>query len=165
MTTKIKSSETTVAVVKSESKKPSSKPTITNANRSNSAKSNAAAKKTNPKKTTSKKKPDAKKTVAKKEPHYDVTEHVNAKGKVHEHANGAAFTDKRPGVIATIIELLKNATSKKPVTKDAMLKTLTKRFPDRGEDKMKATLSMQVPAGLRTEKGLEVSKNENGYWL
>lgn len=85
--------------------------------------------------------------------------------KVETHANGAAFTSKHPGVIASIVELLRNASSKQPITKDEIFAALVKRFPDRDEKKMKATLNMQLPAGLRAEKGYEVVKNDRGYYL
>lgn len=84
---------------------------------------------------------------------------------VKQHVSGLTLTEKRPGVIATIVALLARATETKPVTKSRILSTLVKRFPERGEDKMAATLNMQIPAGLRAEKGLEVHHNDKGYWL
>lgn len=72
------------------------------------------------------------------------------------HANGADFSETRPGVISTIVTLLCAG----PISKPALLATLVKRFPARGEDKMKATLAMQVPSGLHIEKGYVVVTQE-----
>jgi hypothetical protein len=78
-------------------------------------------------------------------------------------------SEKRPGVISCMIEMLRAADSKNPVTKAEILAELCTRFPERTESAMKSTLNMQVPSGLRTEKGLEVSSastdNGKGYWL
>jgi hypothetical protein len=84
-------------------------------------------------------------------------------------AKKQASSDKKPGVIACMIEMLRAADADNPVTKATMLKVLVERFPDRTETAMKSTLNMQVPSGLRTEKGLEVSitatDDGKGYWL
>ena len=69
------------------------------------------------------------------------------------------------GVIQTIIDSLKSASSKKPVSKEDIVKILVDKFPDREERAMKSTVSSQIPSGLRTEKGFEVEKNDKGYWL
>lgn len=69
------------------------------------------------------------------------------------------------GVIATILECLKGASEKKPITKDEILNTLKSRFPDRDEQGMKSTLNIQVPGGLRSRKGIIVQHNSKGYWL
>lgn len=81
------------------------------------------------------------------------------------HANGAAFSDKRPGVIATIVEMLSQASEKAPVEKSVILAKLVERFPDRPEANMKSTLMMQVPSGLKIEKRIIVRSNEHGYWI
>lgn len=65
---------------------------------------------------------------------------------------------KGTGVIATIIELLKG----KAMTKAALLKKLVKKYPDRSEDGMKATINCQVPGRLSKEKGLKVKKDDKG---
>lgn len=76
--------------------------------------------------------------------------------KVETHANGVKFSGKRPGVIACMVEMLRNATAENPVSKLDILGELVKRFPERGQDKLQATLTMQVPSGLRIEKRIEV---------
>lgn len=73
--------------------------------------------------------------------------------------------EKGPGVIGTIIELLQKADENKPVSKDQILKELSKRFPDRDADGMKKTINIQLPTRIRKDKGFEVLKNENGYWI
>ena len=100
-------------------------------------------------------------------------------GKAKESENGKdkkgdklvkSDAPKRPGVIQTILECLRGASSKNPVTKDDILKVLVKRFPDRPEAAMKSTLNSQVPSGLRAEKDLECESKElpdggKGWWL
>lgn len=89
------------------------------------------------------------------------------------HANGAVFTDKRPGVLAVLVIRLSDASEAEPVTKKQILATLVRAFPDRESAKMWATIQMQVPSGLKTEKKLiltskEVSegdKKTKGYWI
>lgn len=85
------------------------------------------------------------------------------------HAGGVKFTEKRPGVIAAMVEMLQAASKTKPVTKSTMLAKLVKLFPERGEEKLKATLMMQVPAGLRYEKGIVLDSTDTeggkGYWV
>lgn len=70
------------------------------------------------------------------------------------------------GVIATIIECLKGATKKKPISKETILKVLIEKFPDRQPGAMKSTISSQIPSGLKVEKKIEVQgSNEKGWWL
>jgi hypothetical protein len=71
---------------------------------------------------------------------------------------------KKPGVIATILSILQNASAKKPVKKEEILTQLVAKFPDRPEGSMRSTINIQVPSRLRVEKGVQISKNENGYW-
>lgn len=82
--------------------------------------------------------------------------------KIVFHANGHKFGASRPGVLATLVELLVNAGRKKqPMTKDAILDELEKRFADRGRDKMNATVSMQLGGGLKIEKNIIVNKSDS----
>jgi hypothetical protein len=85
------------------------------------------------------------------------------------HWNGAAFSAQRPGVLHVMQQLLYEASSKKPITKKQIVEHLAKAFPERDAEQMKKTVSMQVPSGLRIEKGLEVSHADTplgrGYWL
>jgi hypothetical protein len=82
------------------------------------------------------------------------------------HETGRRLTKKKPGVITRIVELLRAATKKKPITKEEILADLVKQFPDRVPQAMKSTISSQVPSCLKTEKGLIVKTNgKGGYWL
>lgn len=80
--------------------------------------------------------------------------------------DGSAF--KGPGVIATIEELLLGATKKEPITKEELVKALSKKFKERDADAMKKTVGVQVPSRIATERDLEVNviSTENGkaYW-
>lgn len=72
---------------------------------------------------------------------------------------------KKPGVIDTILSLLQEASEKKPVTKETIVAKLAKAFPDREPDSMAKTVNVQVPTRLGKDKGVQVHKNENGYWV
>jgi len=76
-----------------------------------------------------------------------------------------AKEDKGPGVIASIVEFLKEATAKNPIDKKTILAKLVERFPERGEDAMKSTINIQVPSRLSKDKGLNIKKNEDGYFI
>lgn len=67
---------------------------------------------------------------------------------------------KGPGVIATIVEVLKKG---KPVTKEAILAVLVKRFPDRDADSMGKTINVQVPNRIAKEQKVTVEKTDKGY--
>lgn len=89
--------------------------------------------------------------------------------KITTHRNGKPFTDKRPGVCATIIEVLSNATDAKPVTKEDIVNAILARFPDRDPDKTKALVA-GCPTWLKTYNGIDVSSktldgNKRGYWI
>ena len=79
----------------------------------------------------------------------------------------AAPTAKKPGVIKTIIECLKGASAKHPITKDQIVVRLVKEFPERAEAAMRSTVNAQVPTGLKAEKDLVVQRDPEGkgYWL
>ena len=72
---------------------------------------------------------------------------------------------KKVGVISTIIDFLNEATEENPITKEGLHKRLVEKFPDRSYAGMMATVSSQVPSRLISDKGLEVEKNENGFWI
>lgn len=76
--------------------------------------------------------------------------------KIETHANAVKFSHKRPGVIACIVEMLRNANKDQPISKFEILTELVKRFPERGSDKLNATLTMQCPSGLLIEKKIKV---------
>lgn len=71
---------------------------------------------------------------------------------------------KGPGVIKTIAELVSNATPENPVSKAQILDELCSRFPDRQRESMEKTINVQVPNRLRKEKGLNIQKNDDGYF-
>jgi hypothetical protein len=77
------------------------------------------------------------------------------------HSNNIAFTDKRPGVVAHILEMLMNASAESAITKTTILAALVKRFANRAESGMKATLMMQCPSGLLIEKRVVVATVKN----
>lgn len=75
---------------------------------------------------------------------------------------------EKVGVIAFIIKILSKATERKPITKEAMLDQLAEQFPDRERDGMKVTINAQVPGRLKSEKKLDIRKNDKtpaGYWI
>jgi hypothetical protein len=70
------------------------------------------------------------------------------------------------GVIATIIECIKAASPKQPVTKEEIGDELERKFPERGRAKMMKTVHIQVPNRLRKEKELDIVNNgSGGYYL
>jgi hypothetical protein len=73
------------------------------------------------------------------------------------HANGAEFSTERPGVLASIVALLRKAHPA-GVSKGAIVAALVREYPDRDEGKMKSTVAMQVPSGLRIERGYALTR-------
>jgi len=72
----------------------------------------------------------------------------------------------RPGVIATLITLLRSASKKAPMTKEQLLAGMVKAFPDRQPQAMKSTISSQVPNAMLKEKGLQcLTDGKGGWWL
>lgn len=69
-------------------------------------------------------------------------------------------TEKGPGVISTIADLI---NEKGPITKDKILKELTKRFPDRDPDAMIKTINVQLPNRMSRERGMNIVMTEDGY--
>lgn len=77
-----------------------------------------------------------------------------------------AVAGKKPGVVARIVEILRAASKKKPVTKEEVLKRLVEAFPERSPQAMKSTVASQIPSCLRIEKGLIVETDKKGgFWL
>lgn len=73
---------------------------------------------------------------------------------------------QKPGVIKTIIGYLEAASKKKPITREEIVKRLTKEFPDREVKAMSSTVSSQVPGALLVEKGIKVSgEKTRGFWI
>lgn len=70
------------------------------------------------------------------------------------------------GVIGSILEFMTEASKDKPIDKKGLLAKLVKRFPDRDESSMKATINAQVPNRIAKEKKVTVKTNdEGGYWV
>jgi len=91
-----------------------------------------------------------------------------------KHWNGVSVTNKRPGVLAVMLATIQTGTKEKPVTKSDVLAALQAEFPERDVAKMKATIAMWMPAGIRAERKIilesrevELSKTESalGYWI
>ena len=102
------------------------------------------------------KKPAAKAAPAKTEKAAKVEKPAAAKKAGPKKAGG----EGKPGVIATIIDLLK----KGPITKADILAELVKTFPDREEKAMKSTINIQVPGRIIKDKGLDVVEVKDKGW-
>jgi len=72
---------------------------------------------------------------------------------------------KKVGVIVSIEEFLRGASSGEPLGKKAICEKLASRFPERSPDSMGKTVNVQVPTRLAKDKGCVVQKNEGGYWI
>ena len=70
-----------------------------------------------------------------------------------------------PGVIATLLEIMKASSKKEPVTKEQMLEKLIAKFPERNADSMKATINVQIPSRLAKEKNITIVKGDKGYFV
>jgi hypothetical protein len=70
-------------------------------------------------------------------------------------------TTAKVGIIETITDCLR----KKHCTKEQILARLVQKFPQRPADGMKRTVSIQVPTGLKTRKGLNVQKDAGGKYF
>ena len=68
--------------------------------------------------------------------------------------------EKKPGVLSTILEVLKKG---KPITKEGILAVLVKRFPDRAAESMAKTINVQVPNRIAKEHKVKIDKTEKGY--
>lgn len=72
----------------------------------------------------------------------------------------------KPGIIATVIEFLKMASKKKPLTVDTCIQKVLKKFPDRQESSLRNTITSQLSSQLRANKDMDVRKHpEGGYYL
>ena len=84
------------------------------------------------------------------------------------HRNGQAFTEKRPGVCAIILECLYNASEERPVTKAEIVEEILHRLPER-DRKRTTNLVGSAPTWLRIYNGLHVSsrriERHKGFWL
>lgn len=84
--------------------------------------------------------------------------------KAEKSNRGSATPGKGSGIIATIVELLTNATAKTPMTKAKILATLVAKFPDRDEASMKSTINVQVPARISKEKFALAGDSTTGFY-
>lgn len=73
---------------------------------------------------------------------------------LHMHANGAAFSDARPGCLAVLVARCIATTKDKPITKKELLAYMCEKFEDRDPVKMKSTVTGQLPSQLKGEKGI-----------
>jgi hypothetical protein len=71
---------------------------------------------------------------------------------------------EKVGVIASIVEFLSVASSKKPSTKKDLVDKLAKRFPDRSVEGMTVTVNAQLYR-LRKEKGYNIESKDGAYWI
>lgn len=71
---------------------------------------------------------------------------------------------KGPGIIATIVECVEGASKKKGISKDEILKVLTKRFPEKEPDSMKSTINVQVPNRITRERFKVEKTKDGGYY-
>jgi hypothetical protein len=69
--------------------------------------------------------------------------------------------DGKPGIIASIVEFIQEATPDKPISKKQILDKLVKRFKDGDADGMMKTINAQVPNRLIQQKGLDVVKTDD----
>ncbi len=74
---------------------------------------------------------------------------------------------KGPGVISSILEIIR---TKGPVTKEAILDELCKRFPDRKKESMNKTIQAQIggkksPTRMEKEKKIKFVIKDDKYSL
>lgn len=86
---------------------------------------------------------------------------VPVKKKAPKKAGGK----KGPGVISSIAEFLNKTSAKKPLSKDEIVEKLVERFPDRSAESMASTVTIQLGGRLKKEKGLNINKNDKGYFI
>lgn len=68
---------------------------------------------------------------------------------------------KKPGVIASIISILKKEG---PITKEKIVKILTKQFPERDADSMAKTVNVQIPNRIQNERDIQLKEVEGKGW-
>jgi hypothetical protein len=68
--------------------------------------------------------------------------------------------DRGIGIAATVIEILKKASERKPLTKDQIHEALVKAFPDRDPDKMLTSVNNLVPTRLKLVRNINVWKSK-----
>lgn len=73
--------------------------------------------------------------------------------------------EKGVGVIASIVELLKTASKKKPMALEELVNQLAKRFPEREKSAMTNTVKIQVKGRIEKERQIKVNSSDKGYWI
>lgn len=86
-------------------------------------------------------------------------------GAAKKKAPTTAAKKSGPGVISTILELIKKTSKDAPITKDFILQELTKAFPDREATRMAKTVNVQLPTRMSKERGVNIVSGEGGYYL
>lgn len=86
------------------------------------------------------------------------------------HGNGAAFSEDRPGVIATILNHLYLASEDSPITKAEMFEVLKKKFTDRSESSLHVTVNAQMVACRQwADRRIKLESKPvgrgKGFWL
>jgi hypothetical protein len=76
--------------------------------------------------------------------------------------SGGKRAPKGEGVIATIRKCAWEASKKKGISKEEILKVLEEKFPDRDPESMKKTITAQLPNRTTNETGKPVVKLSNG---
>jgi hypothetical protein len=75
---------------------------------------------------------------------------------------GGGGGNRKPGIIATVRELVENA-GKKGISKSEILDALAEKFPERERDSMKSTVNVQVPNRINKEAfEVESVKDKDG---
>ena len=78
------------------------------------------------------------------------------------HSNGATFSIERPGVLATLYELMWRAEQAgAPLTKAEVLAHCVQAFAERPEANMKTTISAQLPGQFKLERGFILTRSLN----
>jgi len=78
--------------------------------------------------------------------------------KIHKHANGAEFSESRPGCLAVLVARCLQATKEKPISKSMLTAYMCEKFADRDPAGIKRTCAGQLPCQLRGEKGIIMSE-------
>ncbi len=75
------------------------------------------------------------------------------------HSNGATFTAERPGVLATLYELMWAAEQNDaPMSKAEVLAECVRLFSDRPAENMKTTISAQLPGQFKLARGFVLTR-------
>jgi hypothetical protein len=100
----------------------------------------------------------------------DEDEEPKSKKKDKKGKKKGSPVGRGPGIIKRIREIMEKTTEKKPVTKEQIVDTLLKEFPDREKDSLLKTVTGQVSYFLRDtnkkqESPLDIQRNEKGYYV